>query len=81
MKYFERFFEEKNLPFQQWEITDNSGNTHIISNEYIIEAIKQTKGSEAETIKKALIKLDFANADINEYLRFLAEKLVKEERR
>jgi len=78
MKYFEQFFEEKNLPFQQWEIADNSGNTHIISNEDIIEMVKQTEGAEAEAIKKVLVKLDFANADINKYLRFLAERLIKE---
>lgn len=75
---FEKFFEEKNLPFQQWEIEHN-GQTHIIDSEYVINAIMATQGKERIEIATMLFKLDFHNAPIMDYLKHLANCLVKQQ--
>lgn len=75
-QYFTKFFQEKNLPYVQFEIEHN-GQLHIIDNETIVEIIKNTAGQEAKTIKNTLVVLDFRNANINDYLRHLAQGYIK----
>jgi hypothetical protein len=74
--YINRFFKEKEIPFQQWEIEDEDGTIHIINNEVIIEHIKTTNGIERKTIENILRKIDFSNGDINHFLKHLAYGLV-----
>ena len=69
------FFKEKDIPFQAWEIESN-GQTHMIDNEVVIEAVKATTGSEREQVKNTLIKIDFHNGDVNHFLKHLAHGLV-----
>ena len=77
MMNIETFFEEKNIPFTQWEIEHN-GETHFIDSDVVIEAILATKGMERSKIAGTLFALDFKNASIVDYLRFLAECMIKE---
>ena len=77
MMNIETFFEEKNIPFTQWEIEHN-GQTHFIDSNVVIEAILSTKGMERSKIAGTLFALDFKNASIVDYLRFLAECMIKE---
>jgi len=72
----QRFFNEKDLPFQQWDLTSEDGSFHIISNEAVIEHIMITSGSEREQIKGVLRKIDFANGNVNHFLKHLAQGLV-----
>jgi len=75
--YFDLFFAEKDIPFVQWELTDSKGVDHIINNEVVIEAIKGTSGEEKKKIEDVLRRLDFANADINDFLKHLAHGLIE----
>lgn len=75
-KYFETFFTEKQLPYAEFEIEFN-GQVHFIDNEFVIELIKGTQGKEAEAIRTTLVKIDFANGDVNHFLRHLAEGYIK----
>ncbi len=70
-QYFNRFFEEKDLPIVAWDFEIN-GIYHAINSDVVIEAIKNTCGDEALKVRTHLRKLDFANADILKYLQFLA---------
>ena len=60
-----------------FEITDTNGLTHFIDTDFVIEAIHNAPLNEQQVISQTLRKLDFYNKSIVEYLRFLAEILVK----
>ena len=74
-EYFDRFFEEKDLPYVTWEI-ETPMNVHHLSNKVVIEHIKCAPPREAKEIRAMLTRLDFHNADINHYLAHLAKCLV-----
>ena len=74
-KYLENFFNEKEIPFESWEIKKD-GTTHFIDNEVVIESIKKTIGKEQQTVCDTLRKIDFHNGDVNHYLNHLAKGLV-----
>ena len=74
--YLEVFFDEKCLPFVQWEIADAAGMTHFISNEVVIEHIKAASLDEQAQIADVLRRIDFANGDVNHFLRHLAGAIV-----
>jgi hypothetical protein len=76
IKYIEDFFEEKEIPFQEWQIEHN-GNINFIDNEFIIETIKNALTKEQQSIANILRKIDFANGDINHFLKHLAEGYIK----
>jgi len=75
-KWFETFLEEKNLPLASWEIEDESGMVHFIDSEVVIEAIKAAPASEQAQIKDVIVKIDFANGDVNHFFGHLAKGLV-----
>jgi len=71
------FFIEKSLPYTPWEIEYN-GETHFIDSAFVIEAILSTENIERYEISNTLCALDFQNKPIMDYLRFLAECLIKQ---
>lgn len=76
-RYIERFFEEKELENKTFEIK-HRGNTHLIDSETIIDIIKEgVSHGEKKQIADTLIKIDFANGDINHFLEHLATGYVK----
>jgi len=76
MTYLQRFFEEKEIPSENWEIYDNTGGVHFIGSEFVIELIKKAPRSEKREIENGLRKLDFFNSPILPYLEFLAQQYV-----
>jgi hypothetical protein len=75
-KYLELFFEEKEIKYESWEIEHND-NIHFIDTDYVIEAIKTAPAEEKEQIANTLRKIDFVNGNVNHFLKFLAEALIK----
>jgi len=75
--WFNTFFNEKNLPYVSWDLTDSSGTWHHLDNEVVIEMIKSAPAQEQAAIKDMLIRIDFANGDVNDYLKHLAQGLVE----
>lgn len=74
-KWFETFLEEKNLPFESFEL-NNSGEVHFIDTDIVIEAIKGAPAAEQNGIKNMLVKIDFLNGNVNHYFQHLAQALV-----
>ena len=75
MNYLDKFFKEKDIEYQSWEIEDKNGDIHFIDNEVIIEFIKRDKPNHlryADTLRR----IDFVNGDVNNFFRYLAEKLI-----
>jgi len=75
-KWFDTFLEEKNLPFVKWEIKDKNGEINFIDSDFIIETIKECYVPEKIKIKNMLVKIDFANGNVNDYFKHLATGLV-----
>ena len=76
--FFTKFFNEKNLDFQYYTVNSPNGTPNLIPSTVVIEAIKHTKGEEAAKIKDMLIKIDFFNGNIHNYLQHLAQALTKD---
>ena len=76
--FFTTFFNEKNLDFQYYTVNSPNGTPNIIPSTVVIDAIKNTQGEEAAKIKNMLIKIDFFNGDIHNYLQHLAQALAKD---
>ncbi len=70
-KYLFKFFEKKNLPYEQWEIRIN-GSTHFIDNKQVIEMILAARPEQQELIVESLNELDAKGKDINLFLKNLA---------
>ena len=75
-KYFELFFEEKEINYEMYEI-EHEGEMHLIDTDFVIECIKEYWQGKQEQIANTLRKIDFANGNVNHFLKFLAEAFVK----
>jgi hypothetical protein len=75
-KYFNNFFEEKQLPYEMFEI-EHQGQAHLIDTDFVIELIKGAPQAEQKQIRNTLVKIDFVNGNVNHFLKFLAESFVK----
>ena len=76
MTYFDRFFEEKEIPYQMFEI-EHGDTVHFIDTDVVIEGIKNAPPSEQAQIRDMLVRLDFHNAPIVPFLEHLAGAMVK----
>lgn len=77
-EYITRFFEEKHIPYQTFQIEDKTGTTHFLDTDVVIEAIKTTQGTEQNQIANVLRKIDFKNGNVNHFLKYLAHGLVQQ---
>jgi len=75
-EYLETFFEEKQLPHQSWDITDQNGTMHYIDSDVVIEALLNAPPQEQEQAANIIRKIDFMNGDVNHFLKHLATGLV-----
>lgn len=74
--YLEMFFAEKKLPTVNWDLKDNDGNSHFISNDVVIEAIGNASMDEQNDISNMIRRIDYRNGDVNDYLKHLAGGLI-----
>ena len=75
MTYFETFFAEKDLTEKVYTVTSANGTPNIIPSSVVIEAVKRTKGEEAQKIEAILREIDFLNGNIHHFLQHLAQGL------
>ncbi|CAG5081239.1 hypothetical protein [Parvicella tangerina] len=76
--YLNRFFEEKQIPNVNYEITDADGFVHLFDNVALIDRIKNTCEAEQKQIANVLRQIDFRNGSIQHFLNYLAEAMVKQ---
>ncbi len=74
--YLTTFFAEKKLPYVSWELVDNAGVPHLIDSDVVLEAMEQAPQSEQKAIGNMIRRIDFANGDVNDYLKHLAGALI-----
>lgn len=75
-KWYNAFLEEKNLPCVSWELTDNNGTFHMIDSDVVIGHIRIAHPSEQAQIKDVIVKIDFANGDVNHFFKHLAGAII-----
>lgn len=75
MMDLETFFEEKQIPYTEWVI-EHDGVNNFIDSEVVIEAILKTSGPERSRIAGTLFALDLNNANVVDYLHFLAKAMI-----
>ncbi len=76
IKYLETFFAEKDLVEENWELTDEQGVTHWISSAVVLEQLAIAPREEQEAIANVIRKIDFANGNVNDFLKHLAGALI-----
>ena len=69
--YLSKFFKNKNLPHEEWNITID-GVTHVIDNNRVINLILNARPEEQRQLADTLQELDASNMDINIFLKHLA---------
>ena len=75
MTFFETFFSEKDLTDEVYTVTSANGTPNIIPSSVVIEAVKRTKGEEAQKIETILRKIDFLNGNVHHFLQHLAQAM------
>ena len=69
--YLNKYFKDKNLPYEEWDFIIDGVN-YSVNNHYIIDSILQATPENQRMIADALYELEEANQDINGFLKNLA---------
>ncbi len=77
-RYLDTFFDEKGLPTVTWNLKAQDGTSHTISNEIVLEHIAIAPKREKKAIGDMIRKIDFANGDVNDYLKHLAGAIINQ---
>ena len=59
--FITRFFEEKDLDNQVYEVKSLNGTHNILCTDDVVWALKQTSGTERQSIERVLRELDRRN--------------------
>lgn len=74
--FFRTMADEKGLLNQPIEVTDETGMTHYMTVENVIEAIEQAPKHEQDQILDIFSRIDFMNGNLMHFINHLAEGLV-----
>ena len=77
LNWFETFLQEKNLPYESWEIMSENGTPNIIDSDVVIEHIKIAPVHEQKHIKDMIVKIDFLNGNVNPFFKHMAGALAQ----
>ena len=73
--FFNRYFNEKDLDNQVYEIITPNGTMNLIETDMVIAKIKTTQGEEAKKIEAIIIQIDCLNGDLHHFLKHLAQAM------
>jgi hypothetical protein len=75
-KYIKDFFNEKEIPYELFEIKHNN-MMHFMDTENVIDLIRNAPPHEKREIQKILIRIDFRNGNVNDFLKHLATSYIQ----
>ncbi len=75
MTYLQTFFAEKNLPTESWTVDAPGGTPNHFDTEIVIEHVLAAPKAEQKAIGDMIRRIDFANGDVNHFLRHLSQAL------
>ena len=73
--FFNRYFNEKDLDNQVYEITTPNWTMNLIETDMVIAKIKTTQGEEAKKIEAIIRQIDCLNGDLHHFLKHLAQAM------
>lgn len=73
--WLDRFLSEKGVDLEQTFEFDLNGEFHVMPYGVVVEAMRKCPASEQKGIKAMIVKIDFANGDVLDYLRHLGKGL------
>ena len=73
--FFNRYFNEKDLDNQVYEITTPNGTMNLSETDMVIAKIKTTQGEEAKKIEAIIRQIDCLNGDLHHFLKHLAQAM------
>ena len=73
--FFNRYFNEKQLDNQVYEIATPNGTMNLIETDMVITKIKTTQGEEAKKIEAIIRQIDCLNGDLHHFLKHLAQAM------
>ena len=73
--FFNRYFNEKDLDNQVYEIAAPNGTMNLIETDMVIAKIKTTQGEEAKKIEAIIRQIDCLNGDIHHFLKHIAQAM------
>ena len=73
--FFNRFFNEKDLDNQVYEIITPNGTMNLIETDMVIAKIKTTQGEEAKKIEAIIRQIDCLNGDLHHFLKHIAQAM------
>ena len=74
--WLDTLIEEKGYDLDDLlEVEGPSGVLNVIPLEVLVDSIKGASASERASIKNVIVKLDFVNANVLDYLRHLAQAI------
>lgn len=75
--YLNRFFAEKEISDEVYEITDSRGLDHFIETGAVIETIASCPPHELKKIANTIRKIDFYNGNLHDFFRHLATAMAE----
>lgn len=75
-KWLDRFIEEKDIDITEEFKAEKDGVSKIFSYKDVLNNIKTTSENEQGKIKDMLIKIDFNNGDVKDFLKHLSKALI-----
>lgn len=69
--YLGKFFQNKNIPYEEWNIVID-GTSHVINNQTVIDSILKAQPEEQRILADTICELESSNTDINIFLKHLA---------
>lgn len=73
--YITRYFDEKDLDDQVYEVESANGTVNFISTGDVIWALKTSEGDARRSIQRVLHQLDLCNGDVHHFLKHMAKGL------
>lgn len=74
-KWLETLLDEKGIDRQTYLEVEGKSGLNIIPVQIVINAIAAAPASEKKAIKHNLVKIDFCNGDVLDYIRHLAQAI------
>ena len=74
--WIDRFLKEKEIDKYEMFTIERNGTKHIFEIGHVVDTMKITSKQEQNAIKDMLVKIDFLNGDVRDYIKHLANALI-----
>jgi hypothetical protein len=74
-KWLDTLVEEKGIDPEMLIEVEGPSGANIMPLEVVLDAMKATTPSEQAAIKTMIVRIDFANGDVVDYLKHLAQAI------